>query len=207
MAVVELDGPHPAEPAEHPGQLGAVHAAQLGDPQRQVTMAARARAADQRVVRAQARPQHELLPAHLHRRPHVLGVVGPVARSLVELAFAQDRRVDVLVAVAAFQLVDVVLDRLAHRRAGGQPVGQAGADQRVGVEDAQLAAESAMVVHDHPFQGKGERPGSRASAREACDQRAGTVSGVVVTRARCMRTTIAPGLAGRPWPGFGKATG
>ncbi len=44
--------------------------------------------------------------------------------------------------------VDVFLQGVPYGRAVGQPVRQSRADQRIGVEQVQLTAESAMVVHD-----------------------------------------------------------
>jgi hypothetical protein len=104
-----------------------------------------------------------------------------VPRLLIQLPFAEHGRVDVLIAVPAFELVHVVLDGLADGGAGGQPAGEAGADQRIGVEEAELTAEPAVVVHDHPLGGRGERPISPGVRPGSRDQRAGTGSGVVVT--------------------------
>ncbi len=91
VGVVQLDGPHPGQPAEHPGELGAVHAAQLGHPQRQFAVTVRAGAVDDRVVRAQTRPQDDLFAAQVHRREHVVAVVRPVPRDLVQLPLAEHR--------------------------------------------------------------------------------------------------------------------
>ena len=53
-----------------------------------------------------------------------------------------------LVAGAPLQLIQIRLHLVAGRRAGRQPERQAGADQRVGVEEVELAPELAMVdVH------------------------------------------------------------
>jgi hypothetical protein len=41
----------------------------------------------------------------------------------------------------------VTLERLSDRGAGRQPVGQARSDQGIRVEQAELAAELAVVVH------------------------------------------------------------
>jgi hypothetical protein len=71
-----------------------------------------------------------------------------MARALIQLAFAEDRRVDVLVASASFGLMDVVLDGVADGGARWQPVGQSCAEQWVGIEQLQLAAELAVVAHD-----------------------------------------------------------
>ena len=175
VGVVELDRPDPAQAAEHPGALGPVHAAELGDPQRQVPVRALPRPEDQRVVRAQAGPQHQRVAvgaAHRHRREHVVGEVLPVPGQLVHLPFAQHRGVHVPVAGAAFELAQVGLDLVAGGGAGRQPERQPGADQRVGVEDVELAPEL-VVVHGHRCLlvsgAPGHRPGAarrpRADAR------------------------------------------
>ncbi|MFE3451822.1 hypothetical protein ACFXJ8_23170 [Nonomuraea sp. NPDC059194] len=121
-----------------------------------------------------------------------------MARPLVQLALAEHGRVDVQVAVAAFQFVDEVFERLAHRGSRGQPEGQARADQRMGVEQVELAAEPAMVVHDGALRNLSENEGERPaipgrSPGEHGNQRAGNGSGVVVTKtkARCMKVILA----------------
>jgi len=134
VRVVQRDRPHPGQPAQHAGQLGPVHPAKLGDPQRQLAVAAAAGPVDQRVVRAQARPQHHLLAADIHRRVHAVPVMRPVPGNLVQLALGQDRGVDVLVTGLPLQLPDVLLERVPDGGARGKPVRQPGADQRIGVE-------------------------------------------------------------------------
>ena len=64
-----------------------------------------------------------------------------------QFAFAQRRRVDVLVAGPALQLTDVLLDGVPGGGAGRQPDRQAGPGQRVGDEEVQLTAEPAVVDH------------------------------------------------------------
>jgi hypothetical protein len=78
VRVVELDRAHPGQPGEHAGAFRPVHPAELGHPQRQLPIAVRTRTEDERVVRAKARAQHELLAAQVHRREHVVLVVRPV---------------------------------------------------------------------------------------------------------------------------------
>ncbi|KJY32867.1 hypothetical protein VR44_15105 [Streptomyces katrae] len=99
------------------------------------------------MMRAQARPQDDLLSAEVHRGEHVVAVVRPVPRDLVQLPLAEYRRVHVLVARPPFGPTDVLLQGVPHGRAVGQPVRQAGAEQRIGAEQAQFAAELAVVVH------------------------------------------------------------
>src|SRR5262245_50591330 len=50
-----------------------------------------------------------------------------------------------LVAGSAFEFAQVRLDLVAGRGAGGQPERQTGADQRVGVEQVELASEAAVI--------------------------------------------------------------
>jgi hypothetical protein len=63
MGVVELDGPDPGQPAEHTGQLGAVHPAQLGYAECELAATVRAGAVDEGVMGTEAGPQHDLLAA------------------------------------------------------------------------------------------------------------------------------------------------
>jgi hypothetical protein len=89
VPVVQLDRADPGQSTQYAGQLGAVHAAELGVPDRELAIAVGARPVDQRVVRTQARPQHHLLLPHLHRWVHVVAVVRPVPGDLVQLALAE----------------------------------------------------------------------------------------------------------------------
>jgi len=88
-----------------------------------------------------------------HRREHLVGEVLGVAGQLVQLAFAHRRRHHVLISGAPLAFVHVLLDGVPGRRAGRQPDRQAGAGQRVGAEQLQLAAQLAVVDHDGLLQG------------------------------------------------------
>ncbi|CAM5547477.1 hypothetical protein SALBM311S_08252 [Streptomyces alboniger] len=147
VGVVELDGPHAGQAAEHTGRLGAVHAAQLGHTQREFAVAVGAGSVDEGVVGAEARTQYDLLRAQCHRREHVVAVVGPVARDLVQLPLAEDGRVHVPVPGGALRLPDVLLQGVPYDGPVGQPVRQPRAHQRVGVEQVEITAESSVVVH------------------------------------------------------------
>ncbi len=75
-----------------------------------------------------------------------------------------------LVPGAALDFADELLDRVPDGRAGGQPVRQPGAYQRVRVEQAELAAQLTMVVHHAllSLEGEvlqGERPTTKAPGR------------------------------------------
>lgn len=105
---------------------------------------------------------------------------------------------------APLRLPDVLLQDMPYDGPVGQPVRQPRAHQRIGVEQLELTAESAVVVHgvhgahgvlprgggrrtDGNDKARGTRPG--ASDCDSC-QRTGTCSGVVVIEgmawARCM---------------------
>ena len=193
VRVVELHGPHPGQAAQDAGGLLPELAAELGQAQRQLTVAALAGTVDHDVMGAQAGPQHQLVAALGHRREHVIAVVLPVAGNLIQLPLAQHRRADVLVTGAAFGLADEFLDRVPDGRAGRQPVRQPGAHQRVRAEQAELAAQLTMVGHHGlPCPQRGERPADdKAPGRSprGCQHSrhyAGMVSGVVVTAAGFM---------------------
>ena len=79
MGVVQRHGAHATQAAHHTGALVAVHGAQLGDADGQLTVAVEPRLVDQDVVRAVHGPQHQLLVLQLHGRKHALPVVLPVA--------------------------------------------------------------------------------------------------------------------------------
>lgn len=99
-------------------------------------------------MRAERRPEHELVVgAQPHRREHVVGEVTEMTGEFEEFPLTQRRRVDVLVAGAALQLPDVLLDGVPGGRAGRQPDRQAGTGQRIGDEEVQLAAEPTVVDH------------------------------------------------------------
>jgi len=170
VPVVEPDRPYPGKPAQHPGAFGPVHAAQLGDPDGQFPVRVLPRFEDQRVVRAQARPQHQGVLAQPHRREHVVGEVAPVPGQFVHLAFTEHRRVDVLVAGPPLELMQVGLDLVAGGRAGRQPERQAGADQRIGVEDVKLAPELAMVDGHGSLLRRVRRPPGEHTNRPRADR-------------------------------------
>ncbi len=164
VRVVEIDLPHAAQPGEHTGPLRAEHRGELRVPHGQVAVGTGLGRVDLRVVRAVGGTQHEgvgvavgrggavrgavrtaLGATEVHGREHVVGELGPVARALVQRALAEHRRVDGLAAGAQRDLARVLLQLVPDGGAGRQPQGQAGTDQRAGVEDPHVAAELAMV--------------------------------------------------------------
>ena len=164
VRVVELDRPHPGQPAEHPGQLGAVHAAQLGHPQRQFAVAARrgsgrsARGAG--TGWAAARPARRRAPsAGTCRRCSATS--APRSRTARACRARASTRAGSRPAVPASRMYSSRACRTAAPV--GQPVRQPRADQRVGVEQAELTAELAVVVHGGLLADRsGERPRSEA---------------------------------------------
>ena len=160
-------------PPSTPGQLGAVHPAQLGDPQRQLAVAVGAGAVDQRVVRAQAGPQHDLLAAEIHRREHVVAVVRPVPGDLVQLPLAQHRRVHVPVARPAARRSRMYSSRACRTAAPS------------GSQYGSPAPISGSVSN---------RPSSRPSLRWSC------IGGLLADRRASDRRDEAPGHSPR---GFG----
>lgn len=149
VCVVERDRTHPGQPAEHAGPLGPVHAAQFGDPQRQVPPGSAPGPVDQRVMRAERRPQHELVVRRQpHRWEHVVGEEVEMAGKFEEFPFTQWRGEDVLVTGLAFEFPDALLDGMPGCRSGRQPERQPRTGQWIGGEEAQLSAEPAVVDHD-----------------------------------------------------------
>ena len=160
VRVVERDRAHPGQAAEHAGALGAILRSDLGDPQRQVAVGARrATKISAWCGHSDGRSMNSSSLGQRHAREHVVAEVLPVAGSLVQLALAEQRRIDVLVAGAAFGLADVGLDLVAGGGAGRQPERQAGADQRIGVEEVEFAAELAVVDHGGLLRGMGATAG------------------------------------------------
>ena len=75
MRVIQREGPDPIHPGERARALVAPVVADLGDPQGQVSIAAKLGLIDDDVMRAVDGPELELLAVlELHRRVHVLGV-------------------------------------------------------------------------------------------------------------------------------------
>ena len=143
---------HPAQSAQHARPLVAVHGSQLRDAHRQVAVAALLRFVNQDMVRAVHRPQHHLLGLQVHRRKHVVLVMFPVARALVQFHLGQVGRVDVLVSGLALALQNVLFQQPADGRALRQPQRQAGSHRFVHREQFELLAQLAMVAPLRLFQ-------------------------------------------------------
>lgn len=205
MPVIELNPPNPGEPTEHARQLRPIHRAQLGDPQRQFAITPRSRPIDERMMRTEGRPQHDLLRPHLHRRKHVVAVVLPVPRDLVQLPLPEHGRVHMPIPGRPLHVPQVLLQRMPYDGPVRQPVRQPGPHQRIGTEQLQLPPKAPVVVrgfhrmHGSPsFSRSGREPAAQTEApgsltpglrHQLSSQRAGTLSGVVVRdgRARFMR--------------------
>ena len=145
VGVVQRHGAHPAQSANDPRFLVAVHRSQFGDADRQIAVAVPFRRIDENVVRAVHGTKNEVFVFQLHEREHVVLVMRPVAGGLVQLLLGQVRRIDVLVPVAAFFLGNVGLEFAADGSALGQPQRQPGADEFIAGEQLQLAAKATMV--------------------------------------------------------------
>ena len=98
------------------------------------------------MVRAVHRAQDVDLIVHLHRGEHILLVVIPVAGGLIKLDRADAGREHVLIAQLELLVADIVFQNAPDRVALGQEHRKAPADQLVGHEQAQLAAELAVVA-------------------------------------------------------------
>ena len=81
-----------------------------------------------------------------------VGVIGIVARCLVQLDIAQVRRDHRQVAALNLNIAQPAFERIAQRRAVGQPERQALAHQRVDDEEIKLFAQNAMIAFDRFFQ-------------------------------------------------------
>ena len=119
VPIVEGHLPHPREAADDARALVAKHGPDLGQPVRELAVGARLGVVDQDVVRTEHRSQHDLLGAEVHRRIHVVVIVGPVTGALIQRALGHRRGADVAVAVAALELGHVTRQLIAHGRAGG----------------------------------------------------------------------------------------
>ena len=125
-------------------------------------------------MRTVHRSEHDLFRAGPHRRVHVVVEVLPVAGTHVELPLGELGCVDVLVAVLAFELNDEALDLRSHGGSGREPQRQPRPAELVVREDAELAADAAMVrvFHgvvplvrgQHPERKHRSAPGSRPGA-------------------------------------------
>ena len=147
MGVVLGEAADPRHPVQFARLLEAVHRAELRQPQRQLAVAPRLRLVDHDVVRAVHRPQQVTLAVgHLDRRKLRVLVIRIMARGLVQMHVADDRRVDRLVAAADQLAVEEVFQFVANHRPLGQPEDQALADRRIDEEQFELLAQHAMVA-------------------------------------------------------------
>lgn len=115
VRVVQRHGADPRKAPDDPRTLVSVHRPELGDPDRQLTVAVLPQAEDLHVVRAVHRPEHHLLARRRHRREHVLVVVLPVAGTLVERPLRKLRRDDVAVPGTPLELSDPRLELASNR--------------------------------------------------------------------------------------------
>jgi hypothetical protein len=94
----------------------AVHVAEFGDADREFAVGMQFRFEDHDVVRAVHRAEAVFLAVALHHRVHALLVMVPVTGALVQLAFADVRRNDMLVAALDLEVLDPARARAGSSR-------------------------------------------------------------------------------------------
>ncbi len=158
MRVVLRESTHSGETMQRAGQLVAVHGSVLGEPHREVAIAARALLVDEDVHRAVHRLQvvvdavlgdRALLVALLVQvdgREHPLLVGHEVVRLQEEVLLRDVRGVDVRVAVRDMATPGVLLHLAAHEPTARVPYRQPRADLVGEREQVELAAELAVVA-------------------------------------------------------------
>ena len=144
MGVVLGDVDDAQQAVERAGRLVAVHEPLLGEPHRQVAVAAPGRLVDLDVARAVHR-LHAQRPAVLLGEEHVLAVLVPVAGAAPDVDRVDDRRAHLAVAAILVQLApepgQLVPDHHPSRVPERRPRGDLG-----GVEEVELAADAAVVA-------------------------------------------------------------
>ena len=144
VGVVLGDVAHAHEAVQRSGRLVAVHETLLGQPQRQIAVAALAVGEQVDVTGAVHRLQAELAVLHF-REVHVLAVSVPVPRGLPDLDVEEDRRAHLLVAALAVQPAPEVRQLVPDHHPAGVPERRPRGD--VGeVEQVELAPQPPVVA-------------------------------------------------------------
>jgi hypothetical protein len=128
----------------HAGPLVAVQAAEVGEADRELAVAA-AGLAEQHAVPGAVHRLHAELPLVDRAREHVVLVVLVVTGGVEQLHVEDLRGDDLLVAVLAVQLAHVGLQQVVDGRAAAGEE-RAGRGDRIEVEQAELLAELAVVA-------------------------------------------------------------
>jgi hypothetical protein len=113
VSVVEVDLPHPLQAGQHTRSFRAEHRCQLVESYRQLPIRMLPRCIQQCVMGAVGRPQHDLVPAQIHGREHVIGEFVPVSRALEQCPLAEHRGVGVQAAVLTRDLLGQPLQLVA----------------------------------------------------------------------------------------------
>ena len=144
MAIVLDEVAHARKSAERSGQLVAMESSVLGEPQRQVAIAARAGAIDHGALGAVHRLQAELFTFGFDDE-HIVAIEIPVARLLPEVLADDDRRGDLLIAASLLHLAHRTFKRAPESLPLRVPEGTPGRDVMEG-EEIERDTELAMIA-------------------------------------------------------------
>ena len=144
MRIVLREVADAEQAVELAGLLVAMDEAEFAEAQRQVAVAVLLGVVDEHAARAVHRLDGVVFTVDL-REVHVLFVVIPVAGRLPELAVQDDRRLDLLVAIAAMDIAPVVDELVADDHAVRMEEREARAFL-VQAEEVELLAELAVVA-------------------------------------------------------------
>ncbi len=151
MRVVHRQPAHPQHAVQRAGALIAVHVGDLGQPDRQIAVAALLARVHEDVHRA----VHRLHPiAHVlglafagrHRGKLVLGIQGEVPGSQEQLLAGHVRRVDQLIAALENDVLDEAAQLEVDHRPFGVPQDQPGTDVPLHREQVEVLADDAVIA-------------------------------------------------------------
>jgi hypothetical protein len=146
VGVVERHPADAVQAREHAGPLVAKHLPELGDAYRKVPIRVLAVLEDHDVMGAVHRPQHELFILELHGRVHVVAVVIPMPRDLVERRAGELLTVHVVVARRDLEIDDVAFDDTPHRGELGKPQRQPLPHFRREMEEVLLPSDAPVIA-------------------------------------------------------------
>ena len=146
MRVVLSEAAHAHHPVQHSASLVTIHSAELGVPDRQVSIRSLVRLIDADV----SRTVHRLRPVpralDIHRAEHVLLEILQVPGDLEQLLAHDVRGVHELVSVTENEPLLVFLDLVADYRSLRMPENQAGPDAWIGGIKIELLGEVAVIA-------------------------------------------------------------